>query len=378
NLHAPGRGRPAGFSVIERGPTGESEVAFNSTEGTELEDERESEELRRLMYVAVTRARDRLYFAAEVGRNGLLKRGTRSLASLLPAELAGLFTTLSKDAEREWTSAHGVFAFAACRPDNDRTPAEPGPEGDTAAVPFAVDAASAGPATAPVGAAEVAAARPAAITEPAEDRVMAPVELIDPGRKLISASMLDAPTLAGMPARPARAADAERDHDERIVGTLVHRMLQRRLDPAATDDSLLREAGRLLRREQLVDVDDVHGLAREALRIYRSLRSHPELVAALGAGTCLYEVPFSYEPPDRPGERVRGVVDCLVVAPDGRAVILEFKTGLPRPEHEAQAGLYAAAMSQALGQADVEVKIVYATGHSATSGPGQIDQRDSV
>ena len=63
NIQAPGRGHGE-VSVIERGPDGTPEVAFRSTPATKLEDRRETEELRRLWYVAVTRARDRLYLAA--------------------------------------------------------------------------------------------------------------------------------------------------------------------------------------------------------------------------------------------------------------------------------------------------------------------------
>src|SRR5262249_25401 len=57
NLHVAGRGRSSAFSVIERGPDGGPEVAFGSSPATKLEDRREREELRRLLYVSVTRAR---------------------------------------------------------------------------------------------------------------------------------------------------------------------------------------------------------------------------------------------------------------------------------------------------------------------------------
>ena len=69
NLQAPGGGR-SGVSVIEQGPSGEPEVTFGVQRRDRLEDRRETEELRRLMYVAVTRARDRLYLAAEVDGQG--------------------------------------------------------------------------------------------------------------------------------------------------------------------------------------------------------------------------------------------------------------------------------------------------------------------
>jgi RecB family exonuclease len=73
-------------------------------------------------------------------------------------------------------------------------------------------------------------------------------------------------------------------------------------------------------------------------------------------------VPFSYQP--RNGDLadqvlIRGVVDCLVVTPDGQVTVLEFKTGQPRPEHERQAGVYADAIGALFGQNRVAVKIVY-------------------
>ena len=78
---------------------------------------RENEELRRLLYVAATRARDWFYMAAQVDDKRQLKRGQRSVASLLPASLAAAFSAaaLSETAEVEWASDDGPFAFRVCR-----------------------------------------------------------------------------------------------------------------------------------------------------------------------------------------------------------------------------------------------------------------------
>ena len=83
------------------------------------------------------------------------------------------------------------------------------------------------------------------------------------------------------------------------------------------------------------------------------------MLAALAAGTCYFEVPFSYARPDGAGTLVRGVIDCLVVAPDGGVTVLEFKTGRPRPEHDEQAKTYLAAIRAAFGTDRVEIKIIY-------------------
>jgi hypothetical protein len=108
-----------------------------------------------------------------------------------------------------------------------------------------------------------------------------------------------------------------------------------------------------------VDVPDLDALALEAAGVYVRLRGRADLTALLSAGVCHYEVPFSFVPPDRPDDVVRGVVDCLVESPDGSVTVLEFKTGRPRPEHEAQAAVYADAVAAALGFGRVTVKILY-------------------
>ena len=317
NLHLPGRGRPAGFSVVERGPDGEPDVTFGTSDATRLEDQREQEELRRLCYVAVTRARDRLYFTAEVDPKGRMRRSARSLAGLFPQTLTDLFGTAAAQPELDrvtWQSASGPFVFEVHRP----------------------------------GA--------------------APADLPSPGMASPAGSFDTTPL--GLPRRvtiAATAAPAAADQQiagpgtasVRLTGTLVHRLLQRRLDPELEEATLLALVPQLVRAEELIDIPDPAILASGAVALYRRLRGRPDLVALLASGTCYYEVPFSYQPPDRPGERVRGVVDCVVVALDGAVTVVEFKTGQPRPEHQAQAAMYGAALAAALGLERVGVKILY-------------------
>lgn len=318
-----GRGRPAGFSVIERGANGEPEVAFSQTDGTRLEDRRESEELRRLLYVAVTRARDRLYLAAEVDQAGRLKRGPRSLGALLPAGISDLFgaATTTDAATVTWRSDRGGFTFRVCRP-LDR----------------------------PVAEAEVVSAT----TDPT--LVAMPDALVPGGRRVVTATA-GSPTAT--PAPPRQGGSRSRG-DERLVGTLVHRLFQRSVNAEVDDAALTEAAIRLLRGEERVDVTDVTALAASAAALYRAFRLRDDVKTLLETGRCFYEVPFSYEPAHRPAERVRGSVDCLVVTSDGAATILEFKTGAPRSEHEAQAAVYATAMRLALGLAQVGTRVLYA------------------
>jgi ATP-dependent helicase/nuclease subunit A len=317
NLHVGGRGRPGGFSVIDRGPEGTPEVAFNTTAATRLEDMREAEELRRLFYVAITRARDRLYLTAEVDRKGKLRRSARSLAGLLPASLCEIFATAAlPDADRvDWATPHGTFAFQICRP-----PASPSAEASGAAI--------------------------------AEPPVVAPG--LQPVGRIVRAAT-DIPGHETTPAIPRAAMSRER-----LTGTIVHRLMQRGLDPGLDADALARLVPRLLRSSEIVDVDDLDAVTADAVTLYAQLRGQEDLARILAAGECLYEVPFSFEPADRPGELVRGVIDCLVKRPDGRATVIEFKTGRRRDEHTAQAGLYARALKTVLSATEVDIRVWYA------------------
>ena len=324
NLHLPGRGRSSVFSVIERGPRGEPEVVFGSSEATRLEDAHEREELRRLLYVAVTRARDRLYLAAEVDpEQRTLRRGPRSLASLLPASLVETFraaASASPDTtEVEWTADEAQFAFSVCRPSEQSRQADlcasPGPGLEADVQPLAAG-----------------------------------------DRPILSAVALDAIAEDAPGAIPGPAAEAGGD---RLVGTLVHRLFQRQLDTGLSESAIAAIVPRLMRPDEVVDVSDRERLARMSAGIYGRLRSLPEVVNVLTAGRCHYEVPFSFQPPDKPNVVVRGRIDCLVERPDGALVIVEFKTGRPRPEHGAQVAIYLEALRAAVPGREIQTRTFY-------------------
>jgi ATP-dependent helicase/nuclease subunit A len=321
NLHVGGRGRPGGFSVIDRGPDGKPEVAFNATAGTRLEELREAEELRRLFYVAMTRARDRLYLAAEVDTKGKLRRSARSLAALLPGSLAEIFTGAALPAADavSWETPHGTFTFRVCRP----------------------------------GLIEVAGPVRAEGSDPL------PVRALEPEAQPIRAVTEPVPSDQSALARSVMTR-------ERLAGTIVHRLMQRSLDPATDEASLRPLVPSLLRTTELVDVDDLEALTTDAVALYAGLSRQEGLAELLRSGRCHYEVPFSFEPPDRPGELVRGVIDCLVEAPDGRMTVIEFKTGGPRPEHQAQAEVYAKALANVLSAPKIHVRVVYSAGPTTT------------
>jgi len=317
NIHSSARGRPPGFSVIADGPDGGPEVAFTSSPATKLEDERDAEELRRLLYVAVTRARDRLYLAAEVTDDGRLRRGGRSLASLLPDGLAALFEQAANDSDRKtvrWTTSGGTFDFKVCQSDGVEPPSIRPPE-------------------------------------PRVGSVQVPRATLAPSTVSVTA--------AGTGAAPRGPGDLP--PRERLTGSLVHRLFQRQADPDQPADELTRATTALVRESEQADVDDLSTVVVEATELYRTLRRRPDVAETLARGEVLYEVPFSYRPPDTPGRVVRGVIDAVVRAADGRWCVVEFKTGRPRPEHEAQVAVYAAALAAAcdIVPEAVETKILY-------------------
>ncbi len=316
NLHVSGRGRSA-VSVIERSVDEQPEVAFQSSEGTRLEDRREQEELRRLLYVAATRARDRLYLAAELDAKGRLRKGSRSLAALLPTSLADAFAAAPHEDVVRWRSMDGAFDLRVAKCDG----------------------------------------RPVTVEEPAE---VAPVSvdlglLEQSGRRIVAATdSLPTGQARRRPARPGRAPAVER-----VIGTIVHRLFQLRLSPELDKPAVARRAAGLLAEADVIDISDPAVVAEESAALFIRLREKPELEAALAGGDAHYEVPFSWAPTDEPDRLVRGVVDCLIRRRDGGLTILEFKTGEPRVEHEQQARQYAAAVRAALGADRVDVKILY-------------------
>ena len=330
NLHLPGRGRPPGFSVIERGPDGAPEVAFTATAATKLEEKRETEELRRLLYVAVTRARDRLYLAGEIDQAGRLPDNPRSLAALFPATLGDLFSVPARQpdaAEATWTSNGASFAFRICRP------------------------------AAPSDRLSPVAAREREIESP----VSAPAPLVVPSHRISATSLSTTEVVRSEPRTLNQNPEPGNRSPEpqRLVGILVHRLLQRREDPSTEDDVLALKIVRLLTPDERVDVVDPIGLASDVMSTFRSFRLRPDVQALLDSGTCYFEVPFSLAAPGRSGDVVRGTVDCLILGADGSATVLEFKTGEARSEHLAQATLYGEAMAALLGGVPVRVKVLY-------------------
>jgi ATP-dependent helicase/nuclease subunit A len=73
-------------------------VADFQSEADEVAQAREREDSKRLLYVALTRARDRLYLAATV-QSGVCRMGRGSLGEVLPSAFADLFVRTAASAE---------------------------------------------------------------------------------------------------------------------------------------------------------------------------------------------------------------------------------------------------------------------------------------
>ena len=91
-------------------------IADYQSEADEDAQAREREETKRLLYVALTRARDRLYLSATV-ENGQCRTGRGSLGEVLPAAVKSLFVTAAScDAGASITWGDHVFMTAVAPP----------------------------------------------------------------------------------------------------------------------------------------------------------------------------------------------------------------------------------------------------------------------
>ena len=248
--------------------------------------DREREETKRLLYVAVTRARDRLYLSAVDAWRSHAPSPRQSRRR--PARLGHRFTDRGRG---RWRSRRSRVE----RPDGATSPASV-PHGDTRA-----------------------RRRPL--------RPMPRCARTDFGPMADGGADLRLPaTAAGGPA-PHELREWGGDglgDSARLVGTLVHRLFEA-VDPAEeTDPSLLAERLlALVRPREHADATDLAGVIREAVARFSALASRPAVARLLASGERLHEVPFVLR---RDGELVHGTIDTLVRL-DDRVTVVEIKTG---------------------------------------------------
>jgi ATP-dependent helicase/nuclease subunit A len=346
NLSKGATGPPRPIRVTVDGEGGAPSVSVGPfvSESDEAEREREKHETRRLLYVALTRARDRLYLSS-VLKNGVMQPGRGSLAEVLPESVRALFgqaATASDDCTAiRWTARSGRgFEWRVCRlppssapPEASGSPVGAGAEGSLPSDYF-------GPMV------ESARTRRVSVTRSLETH--------------------------------ERERGAAPSHGDAIVGTLVHRLLQS-WDGAhgESDRDQFVHARNLLRPEERAALPDIELTVRTAAAMAERITAREDVRSLLGGGQRLYEVPFSLratapppaaeadpQTPNRPPTAgsliLRGTIDCLVVREDGSVLVLEIKTGAPRPSHQQQLDVYLAAARALFPAVPVTGKLIYA------------------
>jgi ATP-dependent helicase/nuclease subunit A len=271
-------------------------------------DAREREETKRLLYVALTRARDRLYLSTPLDE-GRVRPGRGSLAEVLPPSLLEVLEHASRGLLAPWHARSGATHV------------------------LTGVAAGAGEAALPPG------GPPPARTMPDQFE-----------RQLPAASAGDRPS--GLDAAHGTA---------QLRGTLVHRVLQQPGVTGVGEYHVAELASRLIRPDERAQVDDVDKMCAGVAGACSSLLAHAEVRALLSAGVVLHEVPFTSRVD---GRSVRGTIDCLVRwldhdAGEPRVTVIEFKTGAADPSHLEQAARYAAASRALFPEARVDARLVY-------------------
>jgi len=286
---------------------------------------KDREETKRLLYVALTRARDRLYLASEV-KDARWRAFGGSLGDILPAGIKARFEIASLSPAPEttdWSAASGqVHTFRVCstqRREGAENPASASRSEKRASDNFA--------------------------------------PLVDP---------FELPRVA---VTRAFAPEVERRRKNQIdtssrslTGTLVHRLFERFGTSLAGDgreQDIASELARLIRDEESVEAGDIEEVFEHAREAYLGLCAQPQLSGALDSGESLFEVPFSVRPASSP-LILRGTFDCLIHRRDGGITVLELKTGKPAAEHDQQLEMYVMAAKAMYAGMPVEGKLVYA------------------
>jgi ATP-dependent helicase/nuclease subunit A len=329
NMAKGASGPPQPVRVIADGHQGEPSVSVGPfvSETDEIERQREREETKRLMYVALTRARDRLYWSSAL-KDGTLQPGRGSLAEVLPESVRQVFahaaTAFDACETVAWTGRSGrTFEWRICRP----------PSGDDGG---------------PAGRTESPVVR--------GDDLLDPLPATgDPQRVPVTASIQD----GQLPEQDGSGAGKGRSSG-RVEGTLIHRLIRHGTTIAALPPEAAEEAARrLLGVEEHVGSDDVDALIRSALAAWRRVRVRSDVAELLSSGRVLFEVPFSLRRRGDEAVILRGVIDCLVIRPDVVTVV-EFKAGRRRATDQRQLDVYVEAARVLFPGFRVDGRLIYA------------------
>ncbi len=284
---------------------------------------RDREETKRLLYVGATRARDRLYLSA-VMPGGRLAPSRGSLAEIMPDSLWAVFRdVLEGSATREriaWrVNSSTSYTFRVGR-------ARATPSASTRALAPAL-----------------------------EDSPMDDFEQLDVRRRVRRTSVTE--MVEAQVHLDDEDVAAGHPEEDRTLGALVHRLVQFAPVEPESAAEIVQRASVLVRGDDDSMAAGLDQLAAGAAVVYDAIVRDAGASGWLTVGTRAHEVGFTMrldapgspqELPRTQGETVmvRGVIDCLIQRPDGRVVVVEIKTGRPRPAHRMQLGLYIEAARQ--------------------------------
>jgi ATP-dependent helicase/nuclease subunit A len=317
NLAKGASGPPKPVRVIVDGEGGEPSVSVSPfvSETDEAERDRERQETRRLLYVAMTRARDRLYLSTTL-KDGVMRPGPGSLGDVLPESVKALFSRAATQFNEldsvAWTGISGrSYQCRLCR----------------AAAPAEATALS-------------------QLSTPVSDHFR---------NRADDTPATRVPVLKWLaPADTTPVADGV--ETSALAGTLVHRLLKRVLVSDLPVDETA--AADLLTVEERASIPDPDALVHQAVTACARIRALPGIPELLQNGRVRFELPFSYKVDA--ALILRGAIDCVVERPDGSVMILEFKSGRPRASHEAQLDVYLRAARALFPGRSVDGRLVYA------------------
>jgi len=310
------------------------------------EEDKEIAEHRRLLYVAVTRARDHLILSGSLGRSGSAGSGRHTWLLWLTQAL-GLDDHLGKEVlaggePRAWRAALRMGGEDQPRGEQALCTSEP---------------------AAPVPAPDLASVQSRlSVFEPDTSR-----------RHRLTVTELDeydscphrfylkrVRDLAEYHWTAAGAAGLELSVVER--GTLAHRAVQKLL--AARDVELEVLVEDCLQEEGIAPAEHADS-SRDICKMLSRFQQAELWPRLLGAERVETEVPFSIRVPVEPGEDetgvvVEGAIDVIGTGSDGETVLVDFKTGSGRSEkYGFQIGIYVLAVEAMRGAAPATAALYY-------------------
>jgi hypothetical protein len=275
------------------------------------EKQRDTEETKRLLYVATTRARDRLYFSTVMeGRTPKFNPG--SFGSIFPPQFASVFEQAVDGTSAPWAQWQGrsgeIHSF----------------------------------------------------------RVVG--EFSGSARKSKSEPVVEASSFSPVLSRPFVKRLAVCDMfsmTDGLMGGVIHRLVSR-YQGQDVGIAPLEQYARVLLSE-LPDLGD----SPDDEAVLTVARLYKRFIALEGLPTFsnddyLWDVPFSYSG-SRPAEEctsegsvlLRGTIDCLVRVSEGRFMVLMLKTTSPHPTHRQELDVYVEVTRAMFPGATVDAQVVY-------------------